>query len=404
MKKIYSLVLAAFCWMTLSSNAIASSFCKPSVLIAAASSYKLDVQSRLQATGLFSSVQVFDAAAGTPTLTFLQTFDVVFVFTDNGAQDTAAFGNVLGAYINGGGGVVNATFDNASVKVGGLFNTAAYRVLVPLSQIQGTVRTLGTILLPSHPMIAGVTSFNNGTASYMSTSVTLTTGAYRVANYDNGNPLICAKENVGTMNMRRADLNFYPPSKGIRSDFWDTASDGDLLMANALRWVCESALSVTANSVCVNWPVMTLTGYPSGGTYLGQGVTGNSFDPATAGVGTHIIYYIHMNASGCADTAMQTIVVNSCQGVEETLSSDLVSIFPNPSSGHFNVSIDYPGLKEVSISVMDIQGKVVYTSSRTATSNAFSKDLSLENLSDGVYSLQVISNLGIATKKIVIQK
>ncbi|MBK8584888.1 MAG: hypothetical protein IPN88_05460, partial [Bacteroidetes bacterium] len=52
-------------------------------------------------------------------------------------------------------------------------------------------------------------------------------------------------------------------------------------------------------------------GSPSGGTYSGTGVTGNSFDPATSGVGTFAITYSYTNANGCSSTAQSTMVVNA---------------------------------------------------------------------------------------------
>jgi gliding motility-associated-like protein len=63
-------------------------------------------------------------------------------------------------------------------------------------------------------------------------------------------------------------------------------------------------------SYCISAdPFELTTGTPAGGTYSGTGVTGTTFSPADAGVGTHIISYTFANAFGCADTAMQSIIV-----------------------------------------------------------------------------------------------
>ena len=63
---------------------------------------------------------------------------------------------------------------------------------------------------------------------------------------------------------------------------------------------------------CVNASSLSLTGgTPSGGSYFGTGVSGASFDPSVAGVGTHLISYTVTNAFGCSDTASQSVVVNS---------------------------------------------------------------------------------------------
>jgi PKD repeat protein len=54
--------------------------------------------------------------------------------------------------------------------------------------------------------------------------------------------------------------------------------------------------------------VITLTAHDTGGTWSGPGVTGNTFDPAVAGLGNHIIEYSIIN-SGCSDSDKITIIV-----------------------------------------------------------------------------------------------
>ena len=57
---------------------------------------------------------------------------------------------------------------------------------------------------------------------------------------------------------------------------------------------------------CATDPPYTLLANVSGGTFSGNGITGNDFDPSTAGVGTHTITY---SLSGCSTTT--SITVNS---------------------------------------------------------------------------------------------
>ncbi len=82
----------------------------------------------------------------------------------------------------------------------------------------------------------------------------------------------------------------------------------------------QPVVSMTAIAdVCISASSFTLTqGSPAGGTYSGTGVSGGSFSPATAGVGTHWITYSVTNASGCSDTAMQSITVNALPVVSFT--------------------------------------------------------------------------------------
>ncbi len=243
MKKIYSfLKMKIVVAVALFSLTTSAAFAQTDVLVCGAASPQTwldDVQNKLIATGSFNTVTTYNLyLTGTPTLAYLQGFDAVLVYTDYGCADPTTFGNNLAQYIDGGGGVVNCVFANASVLVGGNFNTTTYQVIVPANgQLSSPTLTYGTVLEPCHPIIQGVSTFNGGSSSYRSNSNTLAPGATFVANWSNGDWLVAQKQNVGPLNVRRADLNFYPPSSDVRSDFWLSSTQGALLMANALLWV-----------------------------------------------------------------------------------------------------------------------------------------------------------------------
>lgn len=85
--------------------------------------------------------------------------------------------------------------------------------------------------------------------------------------------------------------------------------------SNQATWTITVADVTTASfTVALTWCVddasVPLTGgQPQGGTYAGAGVSGGSFDPALAGVGSHTLRYVFVNALGCSDTATQTVEV-----------------------------------------------------------------------------------------------
>jgi len=60
---------------------------------------------------------------------------------------------------------------------------------------------------------------------------------------------------------------------------------------------------------CVNASPVTLSATPAGGTFTGAGVTGNTLNPALAGVGTHTITYSYTASTGCSNTITATINV-----------------------------------------------------------------------------------------------
>ena len=94
--------------------------------------------------------------------------------------------------------------------------------------------------------------------------------------------------------------------------------------------------------LCVDGTTVTLTGSPTGGTFSGPGVTGSSFSPATAGVGTHTVTYSYTAATGCSNIDVKQIVVNPQPALTITgllpaycISTLPVTITGSPTPGTF---------------------------------------------------------------------
>ncbi len=63
-------------------------------------------------------------------------------------------------------------------------------------------------------------------------------------------------------------------------------------------------------TICYAASAVTLTGTPTGGTFSGPGISGNSFTPSSAGVGTHTITYSVTDiSSGCSNSTTQQVEV-----------------------------------------------------------------------------------------------
>jgi hypothetical protein len=200
-------------------------------------SWSKDVRSLLLATGQFSVVDVYPINIVTPALTLLMTYKAVLVYSDApGYAKPNALGDVLADYVDAGGGVVIAVFANAGIAFGGRFATEDYWCIEPGGTSSGKPLELGAIHVPGSPLLAGVLTFYGGSSSYYGTGQ-LNAAAVDVADWSNGAPLVASRV-IGGHN--RVDLNFYPPSNLVRSDFWAHATDGSLLMANALTYVAAA--------------------------------------------------------------------------------------------------------------------------------------------------------------------
>ena len=156
-------------------------------------------------------------------------------------------------------------------------------------------------------------------------------------------------------------------------------------------------MNQTQEVVCINDEAFTLTGgLPLGGSWSGNGIVNDQFDPALAGIGTHIINYEFTNVSGCSGQAMDTIVVSGCASVQENQVLQLV-IYPNPASHTLSVSCPESGR----LILTDMSGKIV--SSKPIETLISSIDVT--HLANGMYTIQFIGNSGlILNQKITVKK
>lgn len=111
---------------------------------------------------------------------------------------------------------------------------------------------------------------------------------------------------------------FFPNVAGVGGPYsiTYTYTDGNGCDDSNTQTVTVNPLPVVsytglAAEYCVNDAAVTLTGTPSGGTFSGPGISGSSFDPATAGAGTHTIVYTYTDINNCTNTSSQTVIVHA---------------------------------------------------------------------------------------------
>ena len=192
-----------------------------------------DVQSKIKNTGYFPVVDLFDASTKTPSLNELSNYNAVFTFSETPYFDPVELGDNLFYYVEDGGGVVNAVFSDDSIyssfSIQGLFLE-----IVPYESYgadgfynQNLYMDLGSIQSES-PFFNDVEYFDGGKASYQGI-ISGKEGSNTYATWDNGRPLIIAYSPFQVVT-----LNFFPPSSDVNAEYWDSNTDGDMLMRNAL--------------------------------------------------------------------------------------------------------------------------------------------------------------------------
>lgn len=209
-----------------------------------------DPQAKLLETGLFRTVDLINVAAGgdtigTPSLEQLLQYDAVLTFSNVNYDDSVALGDVLAEYVDAGGGVVVAVFANTSMNINrqlrGSWQDGGY-IAIPQGGdvVQGSGQ-LGEILIDDHPIFEGVETFatewtldKDGfpAGGFRPLTLDITPGSTKVATWDTGHTLAAVAPNENVV-----EIGFYPVSSTVNAElFWDDATDGALIMANALRF------------------------------------------------------------------------------------------------------------------------------------------------------------------------
>jgi len=78
---------------------------------------------------------------------------------------------------------------------------------------------------------------------------------------------------------------------------------------------------------------------------------------------------------------------------------DIMSIYPNPSDGFFNIDINYNGL--VTVKVTDILGSTIFVTQEYAN-NGMIKEINLSTVNNGIYFVRVETDNASYVKKMKI--
>lgn len=142
----------------------------------------------------------------------------------------------------------------------------------------------------------------------------------------------------------------------------------------AQMYVSDTAVSITAQ--------------PSGGTFIGSGINGNTFNPQVAGVHDSVaVTYSYTDSLGCAHSLTQYLRV-----LEDTLTIGLnkpntmhnINLYPNPNTGSFQLNLG--ALKQADVQVLSVLGEVIH---EEKVDNRHTHTITLKNARAGLYLVRV---------------
>ncbi|MDQ3047148.1 MAG: T9SS type A sorting domain-containing protein [Bacteroidota bacterium] len=322
----------------------------------------------------------------TNTATVTVTVNPLPTVTATASSNTVCNGDMVTLM---GGGATSYTWDNGAVDNVAFAATATTTYMVTGTDANGCVNTASTtVTVNPLPTVTATASDNVVCNGDM---VTLMGGGAATYTWTGGvtDATPFAATATTTYTVTGTDLN------GCMSTATTTVT------VNALPVVTLTAFAM--DTVCFQTPGFTLTGgSPAGGVYSGAGVITGLFNPSSAGVGVFPITYTVTDANSCTSSAMQNITVEDCTGIEESISSAEINVYPNPNNGSFSIAINNASFTEVVISIVDLQGKEVFTSIENNVSGSFTKEISLVNIAKGMYYIKLSTANDLTIKKLMV--
>ncbi len=252
-----------------------------------------------------------------------------------------------------------------------------------------------------------------------------------------------------------------------------TSPGGSTTIVLTALGVADASFTTLNPNYCSLDSAVTLVPVEAGGVFTGAGVTGSTFDPSTAGMGTHTIVYhlsscdstvqtvavenvpvaaytysnvanvitfTNTSTSGTSNSwnfgdgsavstvtnpvhtftangayTVQLIVTGSCGadtvsytlvitgiGIDE-LTAGSVSVYPNPTSGLFHVTVNNAVFSQLTISVIDLQGKEIFSTMDKNITSGYIKQINLEGISKGIYYIRLNTGTDMKVQKLIIQ-
>ncbi|MEX0812052.1 MAG: T9SS type A sorting domain-containing protein [Chitinophagales bacterium] len=119
--------------------------------------------------------------------------------------------------------------------------------------------------------------------------------------------------------------------------------------------------------------------------------------------GSYTVTLVADTADGlCDKSTTKNVGIQEPTGIEEALQGELVEVFPNPSNGVFSLDLRSVNSTDITVRVVDLTGKTIFRQDKIAGNSVYNLDLN--NVSEGVYLLQVITEENTLINKLQVTK
>lgn len=157
-----------------------------------------------------ASATAFDTSSDTPTAEFLAGHDLVVSIGDSSYFDATLWGDLLADYVDAGGAVLQAAYDNwedSDAAPLGRFDAGGYPPLLRGNNDNDFV-TIGSLTIPSHPLVQGLLA--GSIPSFDNTTTALAPGATLLAKWSDDRNAIAFKGRVAAISASPGDSQSIP--------------------------------------------------------------------------------------------------------------------------------------------------------------------------------------------------
>jgi len=114
------------------------------------------------------------------------------------------------------------------------------------------------------------------------------------------------------------------------------------------------------------------------------------------------VWIVSLTVTNDCGTNTVTQQVNISTGIEENLAANGFSFFPNPNNGNFTLLMKDANYNSAVMDIVDLQGRVLYTENLGSVNGELTKQMQLNDLSQGVYFIRMTLDNQVTVDKLSI--
>lgn len=117
-------------------------------------------------------------------------------------------------------------------------------------------------------------------------------------------------------------------------------------------------------------------------------------------------YYsiVHIVGNDCGNDTAYAVVGTEAVGMLDLKDNYAMKIYPNPTTGSVTIKFTASYSERIEIKVMDMNGKIILDEVKNNFKGEYAKQIEMEDLSAGVYMLQILTDKQVLTRKIILNK